>query len=268
MSRRPDPNYFCVGGDFSEGLDTLFRWQVTAPDSGTWTADDAINGVATFLPSDSSVGNNDEIYLASQQEALLFKAGRPIYASCRLQFVEAATPNNQANVIFGLANAVGANMLIDNGGGPRASGSVCCIYKRDGGVKWRVHSRDYWDFREHETDETAGVLNSTDTIDGQIVTTTPWQMLEMWITDPAPDYVPKNRIVLASFAVNGRRLPFVHELPVLNATEMQLFVGVKNGTTTQETLKVNWLYADQARDWGGTGAFVPGMGVPAKLGVS
>lgn len=246
MSYRPDPRRFCVGGDFSRGIDTLFQWQPTVPDNGTWSAEDAINGVCKLTPSDSSVADNDEIYLASQQEPFVFKAGCPIYASCRMQFVEANA--DRANVIFGLMNAVAANSLIDDGGGPRASGSVCCIYKRETERYWRTQGRDYWDVQDMESQEPAGVISRVESIDGVVTTTTPWQTLEMWIEDPRPPYTVKERVMIATFAVDGRRLPVVHELSIINATEMQLFVGVKNGSAVMETLKVNWLYGEGVRD--------------------
>jgi len=44
------------------------------------------------------------------------------------------------NVGAGFQNAVGANSLIDDGGGPKVSGSTLMIFKVDGGAVWKCAS--------------------------------------------------------------------------------------------------------------------------------
>jgi hypothetical protein len=44
--------------------------------------------------------------------------------------------------MFGFANAPAANLIVDDGGGLRASGSILAIEKRDGETAWRLTTRN------------------------------------------------------------------------------------------------------------------------------
>lgn len=244
---RPDLLRFGITDDFQEGADPFAqRWTVTASDGGATAVYSAMNGLLAVSPSDGTVADNDEIYVASTQSLFLFKARRTLYGCCRLQCVEQNV--NRANLIFGFMSSVGANALIDDGGGPRQSGSVCVFYKVDGGDEWRVQSRDTTGYRDAGTGRKAGVLTVTDTVDGVITSTEAFETLELWIDDPEPSRTVRDRVLVATFAHNGVRLTPQLEINVLDATEMQLMVGVKNGSSTLEALVVDVLHADQVRD--------------------
>src|SRR5690606_15611651 len=84
----------------------------------------------------------------------LFAAGKPAMAQCRLQYAEAAT--DDANAIFGFMDAVGADSLIDNGGGPKAEFDGAVFYKIDGGTRWRVRSSNATAHVDHQIENVAG----------------------------------------------------------------------------------------------------------------
>lgn len=250
LHRLMDGTRFGIYDDFCEGADSL-RWSFVAPDVGSWSVSTGANGYASLFPSDGTVADNDEFYLNSAGIFLL-KAKRPLYAAVRLQFVDAIALS--ANVIFGFTDSGGENALIDNGGGPRQAGSGCCLYKLDGGAQWRAQTRDAFDFQDAVSLEPAGSLTRTETVDGVITNTTPWEFLEILIDDPAPPYQVRDRVMVATFRVNGRPLtdgagaPVRHELSILNVTEWILYVGIKNGSANAELLSVDLLHADQVRD--------------------
>ena len=63
---------FTIADDFDHYV-TADTWTTTASDSGTVAASDAVGGIVVLSPSDGSVANNDEVYLATTQE--IFKVG-------------------------------------------------------------------------------------------------------------------------------------------------------------------------------------------------
>jgi len=108
-------------------------------DGDAWTKLDADSGATVAIDADGTDGvmllttgatDNNEASLASTNELFLFAADRAIVIEAHLQFAEANT--DDANVAFGLADAWGANLLGDNGAGPKSSYSGCLIYKADG----------------------------------------------------------------------------------------------------------------------------------------
>ena len=119
-----------------------FLWYITAhnlttvvSDSGTVAVGDAANGVVVLTPSDGTVADNDEAYLKGANETFKFAADRPTIVEAYIQFTEANV--DDANVIFGLKDAVAANSVLDDGGGPAASYSGMLFFKVDGSNNWQ-----------------------------------------------------------------------------------------------------------------------------------
>lgn len=226
-----DLDVMAVFTDFlDDQVDTNFVDTIT--DSGTALVNDETNGVMTLTPSDGSVADNDEVYIASANELFIYAAGRPIYGRCRLQFTE--TSATIYNVGFGFMNAVGADTLIDNGGGPKVSGSTLAIYKTDGSGVWKC----------------ASSCNGTSTVttSSKAAVTATWYVLEI----EAVDFDGVSMEVC--FRVDGEYLKDTngniirHTVAIASATEMQVFAGAKLGAATNnDTTKVDYIYADQAR---------------------
>lgn len=203
----------------------------TVTDSGTAAVGDDVNGVMTLTPSDGTVADNDEAYLASPNEFLKFGTNREIYLRFKFRYtaVVAADPN----WAVGAQNAVGANSIVDNGG-VKTSGSTLAIEKKDGETKFRC----------------------TTACNGVAVTT-----LSNLTMAAATDYVAE--IILkdwdgvscfATFKIDGAYLKdsngvvIRHEVPIASATEMQLFAGIKLGAATNnDTLLLDYWYAAQNR---------------------
>lgn len=207
-------------------------WVSTLTDSGTASVGDAANGIMALVASDGTVADNDEAYLESPNETFLFAANKPILFEALVQFTEANT--DDANIIAGLKDAVAANTLLDDGGGPAASYSGVCFFKVDGGTKWQVECSLAGTQLTNTTDVTAGG--------------SAYQRLTIQV-EP---YSSTNAYV--TYFINGQQcrdnttgLPIIHDLVYTSATEMQVCFGVKNGGTNLETLNVDWVYAAQAR---------------------
>ena len=226
-----------ITDDFTEVLSSN-KWATTAPYSGSAAVGDGPDGVLTILPSDASVGNNEDAYVACAKQVFLVTGGagtgKPLYARAQMLFLEAGI-NNACNVIFGFMSGVGANALIDNGGGPAVATTLAVIYKIDGGTTWRVQSRNGTEFTDTITTLTASDAN--------------YHLFEVLIHD----YTPTRCQI--TYKVDGQFLkdsvfnkPIVHQLLVAASANMSVFAGLKNGeVSTVEQLLVDRIYADTLR---------------------
>ncbi len=220
--------------DFNETLSTI-KWATTLTDNGTALTGNNRKGVLTILPSDGSVGDDDEAYVASVNNVFLYANSAPIYGRAFIQYTEGDV--SHANVCFGFMSTVAANAIVDDGGGPRASGSTAVIYKVDGGTVWRCQTRNNSVSTDTVSTTTAGTASA-------------YTLLEILIHDYTN--LPGSGQVQVTFKVNGTFLKdsngivIKHTVLVASASAMSLWIGMKNGeTVTVETLLVDYLYAHQ-----------------------
>jgi hypothetical protein len=209
---------------------TAHQWTSLAADTTpTLTIPDAVNGLLRLF---TDTTDNNEVAVRSTAE--LFKVGtnRNIYGRVKLQYAENDT--NKANVLAGFASAIGANLLVDNGAGPRVTGDILAIYKVDGGTVWRCIS---------QVNGTATITASTKTAGG-----TAAQVLEI----EANDWDGVSMQV--TFKVDGEYLKDTngyvirHTVAIASATEMNIGVYVKTGGGAGgETVDVDHIYGSQNR---------------------
>ena len=205
----------------------------TVTDSGTVAMGDDVNGVATLTPSDGTVADNDEAYLATPNEIFKFGTNREIYGRFKFRYTEVTA--NKVNIAVGFQNAVGANSIVDDGGGLKTSGSTLGIYKIDG---------------------SDSLLRVVSACNGTATTTTTNKTVAA-----ATDYVAEilckdwdGTSMQVLFKVNGDFLKdsngvvIRHTVAIANATEMQMFAGVKLGAATNnDTLLLDYWYGAQTR---------------------
>jgi hypothetical protein len=153
----------------------------------------------------------------------------------RVQFTEAAT--NAANILVGLLDAVGANSLVDNGGGPPSSYSGAVFFKVDGGTRWQAET-------SNSTTQTTDDLVSTNVNNLSKKTQTAGGSAYQTLRIEYMPYSSTNAYV--SFFVDGV-LCCQHDYIFTSATEMQIGIGVKNGTATNELLNVDYVVCTQER---------------------
>lgn len=204
----------------------------TITDSGTALVGDARNGVMTLTPSDGTVADNDECYIASANELFLFAANSAIYGKCKLRFTEVTA--TIANVGFGFMNAVGANAIIDDGAGLKVSGSTLGIYKVDGGAVWKCVS---------SCNGTSTVSTST-----TAATAATDYVLEIICSDWDGTSMQVSFKVDGAYLKDSNGLVIRHTVAIASATEMQVFAGIKLGAATNnDTCLVDYIYASQTR---------------------
>lgn len=241
----PDAHYkvplvhgFC---DDFDHLVTADRWTPVLTDSGTATVGDAAGGILTIAPSDGTVVDNDEAYLVSTAELFLVAADKPIVIEGRLKFTEANT--DDANVIFGLMDAAGANSLLDDGGGPAASYDGAVFFKVDGGTRWQVESSNATTQTTTDTEYTAGAEYHTLRIE-----ITPISSADASVTFWIDEAGGQDAIQCRENGANPRTPAIKHTLAISGMQEMHVIAGMKNGDDTNvESLLVDYISVWQKR---------------------
>lgn len=218
--------------DFHHEIDTTNVYTATLTDTGTATVGNGAGGILPLIPSDGTVADNDEAYLGMRNLVFSMTANKPIVAYGKAQFTEANT--DDANIALGLCSTVGANTLIDDGGGPIASGTHFCIFKVDGGTVWKCESRNQTVVLTNTTAVTAG---------GADYFTWEVEINEILTTH-----------AVVNFRVNGEYLKdatsgliITHRIVYASSDALTPFAAVKNGGANLETLNLQYLGCVQAR---------------------
>ena len=229
-----DLDTFHIFEDFwIEQTDLSFTDVIT--DSGTATVGDWENGQIELDPSDGTVADNDECSIGATNENFLVEASRVIYGRTRISYAEQAT--DDANVMFGFANAFNAaNIIVDDGGGPRASGNLFVIEKRDGETEWRLTTRNGTAVTTTLSSHTAGVTTAQ----------TGWQTLEIFIFDlDGGTNVEVCAKVDGMYLRDTNGVVITHRRLIASSTEMNFGVACKNGSANNELIYVDYLYGSQ-----------------------
>ncbi|HSG68904.1 MAG TPA: hypothetical protein VLA12_00740 [Planctomycetaceae bacterium] len=216
--------------DFQEFV-TGDLWTVTASNSGGVTIGDAAGGIATVDPSGTTIADNDETYLHTTKELFLLAAEKPLDFAARIKFAEAAT--NAANVAVGLMDAVAANSIQDNGAGPDGTFDGAVIYKVDGGTVWRF--------------KTSNATTATDSISTTTAGGSSYQTLEIRIRHQDAANCSLVPLVDGVQLKTSGGVLIEHKLAYSGLAEMAVVLGLKSGSTTAESLLVDYVSCWQKR---------------------
>jgi len=185
--------------------------------SGTDGIMDEIGGVyANFCDGD----DNDESYCIAAGQSFQFLTGKKMWFEARLRVDEANT--DDANVIVGLSDQAGANMLQDTGAGPAASYDGAVFFKVDGGT--------YWQF---ETSNAAA----------QVTTAT----LAAYADDTMIKLGFYYDGVTSVYPYADGVLGTAHTIVLAAQTEAYAFFGLKAGDTNEESVEIDYIKCVQMR---------------------
>lgn len=221
-------------------LSAVSNWAVDLPNNGNAVVNDGLAGILTLTPSGASPAASDEAYIYSPQQVFQPSAGYPLYLEALIQYTEANV--NQAGIFFGLASGVSTGGLLTSGAaGIRASGTVVGIYKVAGSTVWSVISQNG-----------SNVVTNTSTCPAGLST---YQKLNIEILD----VIAGNATVV--FRVDGQllrdtnnpTLPIKQNLILASDLICSLAAGVKNGSSSMETLNIDCMAAVQSRVVGADG---------------
>jgi hypothetical protein len=220
-----------IQDDFNETLSSN-KWTATTTDGGTAAVGSEDNGLLTITPADCTVADNDEVYVNSTKALFTFGTNRAIYGRARMKYVETAA--GIYNAFFGfVSTAAAANIIVDDGAGLRASGSICAIHKIDGETVWRATTRN---------GSASTTSTSTTTAGGA------YQLLEVMLNDWDGVSMQATFRCDGVFLKDSNGLVIRHTVLIAAATIMSLAFGAKLGAITiNDTLLVDKVYAAQTR---------------------
>lgn len=233
---RPDaslllPRVFGFDEDFPEFVSgDLFT--DLSPDSGAAVAiTDAAGGVVTLT---TGATDNNECYCHTTKELFLFAAGKPIFYETKLKWTEANT--DDANVLAGFVDAAGANTIVDDGAGPKASYSGALFFKVDGGTSWWV------EVSIAGTQQTVE-LTAANSLDKTLHTSAGAGTYQTLRIEVVPINSTQQEV---SFFIDGVHV-YKFTQTYTSATEMNALVGVKAGGANSEVVSVDYISAWQLR---------------------
>lgn len=209
--------------NFGVALDTTNHFEFTSDSGGAATVADGVDEEVTLTAS-TGTSDNDEAYLASKYEKFKFLADRPIHFEQEVQYAEANT--DDANVILGFKDAVGANTLLDNGGGPAASYYGAVFFKVDGGTVWQAEVS--LGATQHTKELTADIAGNN------IAQTAGGASFVKFEIDVYPKGGSGGTRMDVVFSIAGIVVAKFTDLSMGTPTEMQPFFGMKLGSGVKE----------------------------------
>lgn len=223
------PGQFKIFDDFTWYV-TAHNWTSLAADTNTTVSvGDAAGGILALFTGDAT--DNNEVGVKSTAEVFKFAANKPLVCEARIQFTEINT--SAANIAFGFADAIGANLLVDDGAGPKTTMSGALIFKVDGGTVWKtISSKSTTQTISTSTTTAGGASYQTLRIEARPVDSTTYEVTYYVDGQPLRDS-------------NNKQIK--DRLTLTSATEMQVGAYAKAGGTGQLTLNVDYIFAAQAR---------------------
>lgn len=207
------------------------RWSSLAADAGASVAIGASAAGGTVVLTTGATDNN-EIAVATTNSPFKMADDKPLMFESRLQYSEANV--DDANVFAGFANGLNsADMLVDNGAGPKASFSGAGIYKVDGETVWRcVSSKGATQTVTQSTRSAGGANPQTLRVEVQPTDASTAEVTFYVDDDPLKD-------------ANGNVIK--HVVAFVSAVAMQAGVYAKAGGGTSEVVNVDYVAVYQLR---------------------
>lgn len=205
-------------------------WTSLTEDNSTVAID--ADGECGIVQLTVGTDNNEEAGLFTTNELFILAADQPLYGMALIQYTE--TNTDDANVAFGFADAMAADLLSDDGGGDNIPNTGALIFKVDGGTVWRAACENNGTINESASNTTAGG--------------TSYQLLEIFGIPVDATYFE------FTYFVNNNQLtdsttgqPICHRLAYASATQMDFGVYAKTGAAQTETVNVDLAGAWQLR---------------------
>ena len=167
--------------------------------------------------------DNDEAYEVSTGESWLFAENKKLWFECKINLSETST--DAANWIIGFMDAAGQNALVDNGGGPATTYDGAVFYKVDGTLTT---------FFGSSNDTTQAAATTMGTFESGVAVRLGFYYDGAATTGVITPYI--NGVAKTAQNITNSGL-----------AEMELFFGVKAGSTNEEALEVDWIKCVQLR---------------------
>ena len=202
---------------------TTDGWVFASDAGGTFTVDDAVNGVASILTGGT---DEDASTLSSIDQTFLVDTDKNIYFEARVKCTEGAT--SAATHCIGLADIVTTDLMQDNKAGPADT--------LDGIIFYKLEANMYWEFECSN-----GALTDVDISDMVAYASGTWYTLAFFV-----DYNDGTTAKVTPY-VNGVAYETL-DLVISGMLEMNVVLHTKTAGTRTETLKVDYVRVVQDRD--------------------
>lgn len=208
------------------------RWTVLASDTNATAAHEGSVGKTRVKLFTGDAILNNEAAIATTNEVFKFIANKAIVCEGLIEYAESAT--DDAKVAFGMADAIGANLITDAGTAVTATDALL-IYKTTDSTVWKFHT---------EINGTSTTTTSATTAGG-----TSAQTLRIEAVPRSSSVFECRPYVDGVQLKDANGVPIMHTVTLGTATDMDFGAYVKSGSGTsgQETLYVDYLYAAQVR---------------------
>ncbi len=227
--------------DFQEyvsGASNGSGWTSVLAGSAAVAVNDGVGGLLSMTCVDSVA--NRECYVKGSHQLFKFVNNQPFMGEWFIQYSEANV--NKANIAVGFMSAVGAASMADTTGEPKASFSGAVIYKVPGGTQWKTASSV-----GTTMGGSGGTAQQSDTTAGGAA-----------FTRLRIEVMPvSSTLAEVTYFVDGNQLKVAGGRPGVTKIKDQLtytgslffapFMMVKNGSTTAETLLVDYVGCEQLR---------------------
>jgi len=245
MARLPKvPDSFVIAHE-SVGFEDHFQGFLTATSTDKYTVVFAVDG--TVLQVDSAPGGvaiksaaasgsgNEDCYLVREAETFKLAANKPLWFKAIIQ----STYDVADSLFVGLTDGAAANLLQNDGAGPKSSGNTLCFHKADGTANWYCYGRDDADADVFNVEmNAANSLTKT----AQVAGSSSDQRLEI-------EFYPKSSTLAdVVFKIDGdavyKRTDWLY---AGSATDLQCVVGNKDNAANEVTTNLRFLGCYQSR---------------------
>lgn len=204
----------------------------TITDTGTVLMGDDMNGVATLTPSDGTVADNDEVYLATPNANFKFGTNREIYGRFKFRYTAVVAAN--PSLAVGFQDAVAANSIVDTGAGVKTSGSTVAVERRKSETAFRF------------TVACNGVAQST--LSNKAIAAATDYVVEVEVKDWDGVSMMATAKVDSEFLKDTNNNVIRFQIPIASAAVMMMWAGLKLGAATNnDTLLLDYWYGAQTR---------------------
>ncbi len=219
--------------EYASGVSNGCGWTTVTAGGGTAAVNDGNGGILTLAPTDSTL--NREVYVKGSHQLFTFAANQPMMCEAFLQYSEANT--NKANIAFGFMSSVGAASMQDNTGEPKTNFSGAVIYKVPGGTQWKTCSSIGTTQTVSQSDTTAG---------GSAYVRLRIEVMPVSSTLAEVTYYVNGIQLKTSGGRPGTSL-IKDQMTYTGALSMAVFMCCKNGSTTAESLLVDYVGCEYLR---------------------
>jgi hypothetical protein len=246
LEKRRTFGWFDDFSDFSSGG----RWTSTTAGSATVVASTSVsNGILVLSNVDSTA--NRQTYVATTNSLFLIANNKPQIFEVMLQWTEANT--NQAAVVMGFMNSVAAGAIVNGGLTLKTNFSGACIFKPTGSNSYQTVSSIGTTQTITNTDVGTATINTYGWAGGsnqqrlrveiKPVSSTICEV-SYWVDYNAAN--PGSGFLQLRDSTTRKNL-IKDFVTYTGAVQMQAFFGILNGSTSPETLNVDYAAYEQLR---------------------